>query len=176
MYGDLDMIRLLVEAGADVAPTARSASLGGDCFRQVREDVASTCSVTERAQSVECHRARRVDVAIIAREPALLAARMTRRHHRRTPLHHAAARNRLASVQLLRTRRRPNATDAPGATALTTACRRRCRSGDRVRSSGGRRTARFPDEEVLEPSVASGQRTCSTRRGPTRRPAVPALS
>ena len=97
----------------------------GDCFRQVREDVAEyllghgatlnlwSAIALDRVDDVR---------AIIAREPALLAARMTRRHHRRTPLHHAAARNRLASVQLLlELGADPNATDAPGATALTTA-------------------------------------------------------
>jgi ankyrin repeat protein len=47
---------------------------------------------------------------------------MTRNHHRRTPLHHAAARNRLAIVQLLlKLGADPHATDATGATALTTA-------------------------------------------------------
>jgi ankyrin repeat protein len=47
---------------------------------------------------------------------------MTRNQHRRTPLHHAAAKNRLRSVQLLlELGADPNATDATGATALTTA-------------------------------------------------------
>ena len=60
--------------------------------------------------------------AMVARDPALLAARMTRSHHRRTPLHHAAARNRLAIVQLLlELGADPNGADATGATALTTA-------------------------------------------------------
>ena len=71
---------------------------------------------------------------------------MTRGHHRRTPLHHAAARNRLAIVQLLlELGADPNGADATGATALTTACRRRRGSGDCVRPAGGRRPARFPD-------------------------------
>jgi ankyrin repeat protein len=59
---------------------------------------------------------------MIAREPALLTARMTRNHHRRTPLHHAAAKNRAGIVRLLLSLGAdPNATDATGATALTTA-------------------------------------------------------
>jgi ankyrin repeat protein len=59
---------------------------------------------------------------MIAREPSLLAARMTRNHHRRTPLHHAAARNRTGIVRLLlMLGADANATDATGATALTTA-------------------------------------------------------
>jgi ankyrin repeat protein len=129
MYGDLDMIRLLVAAGADVDGKGDDPEVGilgwATCFRQVREDVAEyllghgatlnlwSAIALDRVDDVR---------AIIAREPALLAARMTRRHHRRTPLHHAAARNRLASVQLLlELGADPNATDAPGATALTTA-------------------------------------------------------
>jgi ankyrin repeat protein len=60
--------------------------------------------------------------AMVTRDPALLAARMTRGHHRRTPLHHAAARNRLAIVHLLlELGADPDAADATGATALTTA-------------------------------------------------------
>jgi len=47
---------------------------------------------------------------------------MTRSHHRRTALHHAAAKNRPRIVQLLLgLGADPNATDATGATALTTA-------------------------------------------------------
>jgi ankyrin repeat protein len=59
---------------------------------------------------------------MIARRPSLLEARMTRNQHRRTPLHHAAAKNRARVVQLLlELGADPNATDATGATALTTA-------------------------------------------------------
>src|SRR5262245_21042689 len=59
---------------------------------------------------------------MLARNPELLAARMTRGHHRRTPLHHAAARNRSRMVQaLLELGADPNTTDATGATPLTTA-------------------------------------------------------
>jgi ankyrin repeat protein len=59
---------------------------------------------------------------MLARNPELLAAQMTRGHHRRTPLHHAAARSRLRMVQvLLELGADPNATDVTGATALTTA-------------------------------------------------------
>jgi ankyrin repeat protein len=47
---------------------------------------------------------------------------MTRNQHRRTPLHHAAAKNRAKMVRLLlKLGADPNATDATGATALTTA-------------------------------------------------------
>jgi ankyrin repeat protein len=47
---------------------------------------------------------------------------MSRNQHRRTPLHHAAAKNRLRMVQLLlELGADANASDATGATALTTA-------------------------------------------------------
>ena len=60
--------------------------------------------------------------AIITRDRALLAVRMTRNHHRRTPLHHAAAKNRPAIVQLLlELGADPNGADSTGVTALTTA-------------------------------------------------------
>ena len=59
---------------------------------------------------------------MIARDPALLDARMTRNQHRRTPLHHAAAKNRARIVRLLlELGADPKSTDAAGATALTTA-------------------------------------------------------
>jgi ankyrin repeat protein len=78
--------------------------------------------------------------AMLARDPALLAARMTRHHHRRTPLHHAAAKNRLRIAQLLlEIGADPNATDAAGATALTTASQENADPAIGVRSSGGRR-------------------------------------
>jgi hypothetical protein len=95
------------------------------CFRQVREDVAAyllshgaqlnpwTAIALDRVDDVR---------AMIARQPSLLEARMTRNQHRRTPLHHAAAKNRARIVQfLLELGADPNATDATGATALTTA-------------------------------------------------------
>jgi ankyrin repeat protein len=64
--------------------------------------------------------------AMIDRDPSLLTARMTRNQHRRTPLHHAAAKNRLRMVEmLLQFGSDPNDTDATGATALTTASQER---------------------------------------------------
>lgn len=129
MYGDLEMVRLLVEAGADVDGKGDDSEVGvlgwATCFKQVREDVAQyllnhgatlnvwTAIALDRVDDMR---------AMVTRDPALLAARMTRGHHRRTPLHHAAARNRLGMVQLLlELGADPNATDATGATALTTA-------------------------------------------------------
>ena len=128
MYGDLEMVRLLVEAGADIDGKGDDPEVGilgwATCFKQSREDVAEylldhgakfnlwTAIALGRADEVR---------TLIAKDPTLLAARMTRRHHRRTPLHHAAARNQLAIVQLLLgIGADVNETDATGATALTT--------------------------------------------------------
>jgi ankyrin repeat protein len=129
VHGDLETIGMLVEAGADVDGRGDDYGIGvlgwATCFRHVREDVAAyllshgaelnlwTAIALDRADEVR---------AMIARQPSLLAARMTRNHHRRTPLHHAAAKNRSGIVRLLLTLGAdPNAADAAGATALTTA-------------------------------------------------------
>jgi ankyrin repeat protein len=129
MYGDLEMIRLLVEAGADVDGKGDDPEVGilgwASCFKQVREDVAEY--LLSHGAPLNVWSAIALDKVddvrtMVSRDPALLAARMTRAHHRRTPLHHAAARNRLRIVQLLlQLGADPNATDATGATALTTA-------------------------------------------------------
>jgi ankyrin repeat protein len=129
MHGDLDTIRLLVEAGADVEGKGDDHEVGvlgwATCFRQVRQDVADyllgqgaalnlwTAIALDRVDDVR---------AMLARDPVLLNARMTRNQHRRTPLHHAAAKNRLRIVELLLALGADaNAPDATGATALTTA-------------------------------------------------------
>jgi ankyrin repeat protein len=129
VHGDLETISLLVEAGADVDGRGDDYGIGvlgwATCFRQIREDVAAYL-LSHGAQlnlwaAIALGRADDVR-AMIAREPSLLEARMTRNHHRRTPLHHAAARNRAGIVRLLlMLGADPNATDAAGATALTTA-------------------------------------------------------
>jgi ankyrin repeat protein len=95
------------------------------CFREVREVVASYLLSHGATLNVWAAIAiDRVDDvrAIIARDSRLLAARMTRNHHRRTSLHHAVARNRLRIVRLLlELGADANVTDTAGANALTTA-------------------------------------------------------
>jgi ankyrin repeat protein len=126
---DLAIVEMLVEAGADVAGKGDDYEVGvlgwATCFRRVREDVAEyllghgakldiwTAIALDRADDVR---------SLVAGEPPLLSARMTRNQHRRTPLHHAAAKNRPNMVRLLLDLGAdPHATDATGATPLTTA-------------------------------------------------------
>lgn len=127
--GDLDTIKILVEAGADVIGEGDDYGVGvigwATCFARVREDVAAYLSdhggrlnlwaaiALDRADDVR---------ALVARDPSLLSARMSRNQHRRTALHHAAAKNRPDMVRLLIALGADvNAADATGATPLTTA-------------------------------------------------------
>ena len=129
LHGDLETISLLVEAGADITGKGDDYEVGvlgwATCFRLTREDVAAyLLSCGAQLNLWAAIALDRVDEvrAMIAGEPSLLSARMTRNQHRRTPLHHAAAKNRIRIVQLLlELGADPNATDATGATTLTTA-------------------------------------------------------
>lgn len=128
-HADIEMVRLLVEAGADVDGLGDDHAVGvlgwATCFRQVRVDVAAY--LLGRGASLNVWTAIALDRpdalrALVAQNPALLTARMSRNEHRRTPLHHAAARSRIRMVRLLlELGADPNATDATGATPLTTA-------------------------------------------------------
>jgi ankyrin repeat protein len=127
--GDLETVRILVEAGADVIGEAEDYEVGvlgwATCFRIVRDDVAAylldhgarlnlwTAIALDRVDAVR---------SMVAGDVTLLGARMTRNQHRRTALHHAAAKNRPRILRLLLDLGAdPNATDATGATPLTTA-------------------------------------------------------
>jgi ankyrin repeat protein len=126
---DLEMVKLLVEAGSDIDGKGDDYEVGvlgwATCFRRVREDVAEY--LLRHGARLDLWSAIALDRAedlrnLIAREPSLLVARMTRNQHRRTPLHHAAAKNRPRMVRLLLDLGAdPRATDATGATPLTTA-------------------------------------------------------
>jgi ankyrin repeat protein len=126
---DLEVIKLLVEAGSDVIGEGddhQMEVLGwATCFAHVREDVAAyllahgaklnlwSAIALDRVDDVR---------SFIARDPSLLTARMSRSEHHRTPLHHAAAKNRPRMVRLLLDLGAdPYASDAIGSTALTTA-------------------------------------------------------
>ena len=105
---DLETIRILVEAGSDVIGEADDYEVGvlgwATCFRGMREDVAAylldhgarlnlwTAIALDRADAVR---------SLVLRDPGVLSARMTRNQHRRTALHHAAAKNRPQIVALL---------------------------------------------------------------------------
>jgi ankyrin repeat protein len=126
---DFETVEMLVDAGSDVVGDGDDHQLGvlgwATCFGRVREDVAEyllrhgaklnlwSAIALDRADDVR---------AFVAREPSLLQARMSRSEHYRTALHHAAAKNRPKIVRLLLDLGAdPHATDATGATPLTTA-------------------------------------------------------
>jgi ankyrin repeat protein len=129
VHGDMETIRLLVEAGADVDGNGDDHGVGvlgwATCFGELRQEVAGyllghgaklnlwTAIALDRADELR---------AMVAEDRSLLSARMTRNQHRCTPLHHAVKKNRPRIVQLLlELGADPNARDATGATALTTA-------------------------------------------------------
>jgi ankyrin repeat protein len=126
---DLAVVEMLVEAGSDVIGEGDDHQLGvlgwATCFRTARADVAEY--LLGRGAKLNLWSAIALDRAddirgFIARDPALLQAHMSRNEHHRTPLHHAAAKNRPQMVRLLLDLGAdPHATDATGATALTTA-------------------------------------------------------
>jgi ankyrin repeat protein len=126
---DFEIVRMLVEAGSDVVGEGDDHQLGvlgwATCFRQVREDVAEY--LLRHGAKLDLWSAIALDRAddvrgFIAREPSLLTGRMSRSEHYRTALHHAAAKSRPRMVRLLLDLGAdPNATDATGATPLTTA-------------------------------------------------------
>jgi ankyrin repeat protein len=103
------------------------------CFRRVREDVAEY--LLGKGARLDLWSAIALDHvddvrSFIARDPSLLSARMSRSEHRRTPLHHAAAKNRPKIAQLLiELGADPNTTDASGATPLTTAAQENADEG-----------------------------------------------
>ena len=97
IHGDMETIRLLVEAGADIDGNGDDHGVGvlgwATCFGEVREEVAKylldhgaklnlwTAIALDRADELR---------AMITGDRSLLAARMTRNQHRCTPLHLAA--------------------------------------------------------------------------------------
>jgi cytohesin len=126
---DLEVVKMLVEAGSDVVGEGDDYGLGvlgwATCFRHVREEVADYLlrngAMLDLWSAIALNRTDAVR-ALIVDDPSRLGARMSRNFRRRTPLHHAAAKNRPDMVLLLLALGAdPNATDATGATPLTTA-------------------------------------------------------
>jgi ankyrin repeat protein len=128
---DPDVVALLVEAGSDVVGAGDDHQVGvlgwAVCLARLREDVAAyliahgarldlwSAIALDRGDDVR---------AFVVRDPSLLRARMSRNEHDRSPLHHAAAKNRPRMVRLLLDLgAEANAADAVGMTALTTASR-----------------------------------------------------
>jgi ankyrin repeat protein len=127
--GDLEMVQMLVEAGSDVVGKGDDYDVGvlgwATCLNRLREDVAEY--LMAHGAPLTLWSAIALDQAgavrrFIEADRSLLTARMSRNQRFRTPLHHAAAKNRPAIVRLLLDSGiDPCATDATGATALTTA-------------------------------------------------------
>jgi ankyrin repeat protein len=126
---DLAIVRMLVEAGADVIGDGDDHRLGvlgwATCFRNARHDIADYLMAHgARLNLWSAIALGRVDdvVAFIGADPAMLSANMSRSEHRRTPLHHATARNQPEVVRrLLDLGADIDATDLTGATPLVTA-------------------------------------------------------
>src|ERR1700683_1969509 len=124
-----DVVALLVEAGSDILGEGDDHQVGvlgwATSLARLREDVAAYLLAHGARLNFWSAIAldREGDVrGFIAQDPPLINARMSRNEHHRTPLHHAAARNRPRMVRLLLDLGAdPNASDALGATALTTA-------------------------------------------------------
>ena len=132
-----DIVKMLVEAGSDVVGKGDDHQLGvlgwATCLRHVRADVAEY--LLSNGAPLDLWSAIALDRAddmrgFVAHDPSLLGARMSRNEHRRAPLHHAAAKNRLTIAELLIDLGADlNATDATGATPLATGAREKADPG-----------------------------------------------
>jgi ankyrin repeat protein len=126
---DLAVVQRLVEAGSDLTGDGDDHQLGvlgwATCLGRVREDVAAyLIRAGARLTIWSAVALNRVDSVrrLVRDDPSTLTARMSRNEHRRTPLHHAAALDRPRMVALLlELGAAVDATDATGATPLTTA-------------------------------------------------------
>ncbi|MEX2382158.1 MAG: ankyrin repeat domain-containing protein [Opitutales bacterium] len=120
--GHLDIVRLLADAGADLEAGDNDHQLNvlgwATCFGQCQEDVARF--LLSRGATMTLWSAVALNDAaavreLVAEDPALLRARMSRNEYHRTPLHQAVHRNRYDMVELLlELGADPNARDSLG--------------------------------------------------------------
>jgi ankyrin repeat protein len=126
---DLAIVKMLVEAGSDVVGEGDDHRLNvlgwATCLDTTRNDMADYLLAQGAKLNLWSAIALgRVDDvrSFLKADPSLLAAHMSRSEHRRTPLHHAAAKNQPKAVQLLLDLGADaNATDLTGGTPLVTA-------------------------------------------------------
>jgi len=124
---DVQVVRMLVEAGADVIGDGDDHQLGvlgwATCLGRVRDDIAAYLLGAGARLDIWSAIAlgRAADVRrLVDADRSVLGARMSRNEHRRTPLHHAVVVNRADMVRLLIDLGADvHARDAAGNTALT---------------------------------------------------------
>jgi uncharacterized glyoxalase superfamily protein PhnB len=106
--GRLDVVKRLLEAGADIDGEGDAHEVGvigwACCFHHVRTEVAEFLLARGAKPTifaaVALGRADLVD-KLLAVDPSVLRAKMSRYEHQRTPLHFAVVKNRTAMVQRL---------------------------------------------------------------------------
>jgi catechol 2,3-dioxygenase-like lactoylglutathione lyase family enzyme len=127
--GQLDVVKRLLAAGADIDGEGDEHEVGvigwACCFQHVRTEVAEFLLARGARPTifaaVALGRADLVD-KLVAADPSVLRARMSRYEHQRTPLHFAVVKNRIDMVQhLLALGADASATDSLGRTPLNAA-------------------------------------------------------
>jgi ankyrin repeat protein len=124
--GNLPIVQRLVEAGADVHGDGSDHGMNvlgwATSLGRMNEDVADYLLARGARMTIWSAVAlnREADVRrLVAAEPALLQAKMSRNEHHRSPLHHAVGKNRPAMVKLLlELGADPTATDALGLSSI----------------------------------------------------------
>lgn len=130
--GRLDVVERLLAAGADIDGEGDEHEVGvigwATCFlhlhREVAEFLLARGAKTTIFAAIALDRRDLVD-KLVAADPSVLRAQMSRYEHHRTPLHFAVVKNRTAMVQrLLELGADPSAKDGRGRTALNSVTRK----------------------------------------------------